>query len=136
MATHVQSGGGRRSQAKERFWWQHVRRQAAGSLSVREYCNQHGLGEPSFYAWRKKLLRRDGSIETTARRASTRMLEESTAEFLRVDLRPDASRVDSTIEIVLPGELRVRVPVSATRGQVREVLAALGVVTVGEEQPC
>src|SRR5687767_14928487 len=51
--------GGRRSRGREQFWREHVGRQAAGSLSVREYCQQHGLAGPTFYIWRKELARRD-----------------------------------------------------------------------------
>ena len=32
-------------------------------LSVRQFCNQEGLSEPSFYSWRKKLAKSDESAE-------------------------------------------------------------------------
>lgn len=43
---------------KEAYWQGHVDGQAAGGLSVRAYCLDHWLSEPSFYAWRRKLQER------------------------------------------------------------------------------
>ena len=51
--------GRRRSAEAERFWARVVQEQAESGLSVRAYCKQRGLAEPSFYAWRKKLQHRN-----------------------------------------------------------------------------
>jgi len=59
-----------RSLAKERVWRRHVTRQAAGRLSVREYCHRHDLAEPSFYAWRRQLAQRDQSVPTWTAQSS------------------------------------------------------------------
>lgn len=50
MANRFQS-----AEEKESFWRWHVDMQAAGDLSVRAYCGQHGLSEPTFYSWRRKI---------------------------------------------------------------------------------
>ena len=47
------------SAEKDSYWRWHVDMQAAGGLSVRAYCGQHGLSEPTFYAWRRKIQERD-----------------------------------------------------------------------------
>ena len=47
------------SAAKERIWRQHVSRHGRSKLTVRDYCAQAGISEPSFYAWRSELARRD-----------------------------------------------------------------------------
>ena len=131
------ASGGRASQVKEQFWREHVRRQATGSLSVRHYCERHELSEPSFYAWRRELARRDAlKLRPAAVIPRGKEVAEQPAEFLRINLQPEAGGGKAPIEIVLPGELRVLVPACATRGQVRDVLAALGVVPAGEERPC
>jgi len=44
--------GPARSKTKERWWRQQVARQRRGKLTVRKYCAQAGISEPSFYAWR------------------------------------------------------------------------------------
>ena len=48
-----------RSGEKEAFWRSHVESQAAGRVSIRAYCWGHGLSEPSFYAWRREIQKRD-----------------------------------------------------------------------------
>jgi hypothetical protein len=45
---------------KERFWRSMVKRQRQGGATVRAFCREQGISEPSFYAWRKELQRRDG----------------------------------------------------------------------------
>ena len=53
---------------KEAFWRFHSERQTAGSASVKSYCREHGLAESSFYAWRKKLEKRDATQDQPSRR--------------------------------------------------------------------
>ena len=55
-----------RDAAKESWWREQVRAQAQGGLSVRAYCRQQQLSEPSFYAWRKELARRDQERQPSA----------------------------------------------------------------------
>lgn len=57
MARRVQSA------EKESYWRWHVDMQAAGDLSVRAYCGEHGLSEPTFYAWRRKIQDWDSGHE-------------------------------------------------------------------------
>ena len=47
---------------REAFWREQVRRQAASRLSVRRFCEEKGLSEPSFYAWRRTLSQRDEAV--------------------------------------------------------------------------
>jgi transposase-like protein len=47
------------SSSKERFWRRMVRRCSRSGLSVRAFCAEQGLSEPSFYAWRRTLAVRD-----------------------------------------------------------------------------
>lgn len=49
-----------RDPARERRWREAIAAQAASGLSVRDYCRGHGLAEPSFYHWRRKLRSREG----------------------------------------------------------------------------
>ena len=39
----------------EAWWREQVQRQAESGLSVRRFCETEGLGEASFYAWRRTL---------------------------------------------------------------------------------
>lgn len=51
---------GKQSEARE-GWKQRVAGQEQSGLSVRAYCKQQGLGEHSFYQWRKR-LRSEGPV--------------------------------------------------------------------------
>ena len=46
---------------KERFWRTTVRQWRGSGLSVRAYCEEHGLAEPTFYAWRRTLAEGEAS---------------------------------------------------------------------------
>jgi len=48
-----------RSVQKERFWRGMVTEQRRGGGSIRAFCREKGISEPSFYAWRKELQKRD-----------------------------------------------------------------------------
>jgi transposase-like protein len=54
MSTKSQRDGN-----KERFWRALVRHWRRSGLSVREFGEERGVAEPSFYAWRRLLEQRD-----------------------------------------------------------------------------
>ena len=54
MSTSNQQGS-----SKERFWRTMVGRWQGSGLSVRAFCQQHRLSQPSFYGWRRTLAARD-----------------------------------------------------------------------------
>ena len=136
------SRGGRRNQGREQFWREHVGRQAAGSLSVREYCQRYGLAGPTFYVWRKELRRRDEQKSRSKpvapkqpRRTADVARRSSPAQFVRVKLEHEANPPVS-MEIVLPGQVKIVVPAGATCRQIRDVLVALGVASEGASPTC
>lgn len=51
---------------KESYWRWHIDVQAAGSVSIRAYCGKHGLSEPSFYAWRRKIQNQDAGQDSSS----------------------------------------------------------------------
>jgi hypothetical protein len=53
--------GPRRDLRKQRFWRHQVVRWRQSRQSVRDYCRDNALSEPSFYAWRRELTRRSQS---------------------------------------------------------------------------
>lgn len=52
MANH------RRSVEKEAYWRGQIERQSASGLSIRKWCRDNGVSEPSFYVWRRELRKR------------------------------------------------------------------------------
>lgn len=59
-----------RDAAKEAWWREQVRAQSQSGLSVRAYCRQQQVSEPSFYAWRKELAKRDQERQAQERQPS------------------------------------------------------------------
>ena len=44
---------------QRQFWQMAIETCQSSGLSVRQFCNQEGLSEPSFYAWRRRLTKVD-----------------------------------------------------------------------------
>lgn len=79
-----------RSQGKERFWRALLGRWRGSGLSVRAFCREQGLSEPSFYAWRRTLLARDAGAERpVAERPVTR--DGAAVRFVPVHLAPEST---------------------------------------------
>lgn len=55
-----------RSSERERFWRSMVDQQRQAEQTVREFCREKDLSEPSFYAWRRKLKQRAAELSAHA----------------------------------------------------------------------
>ena len=73
------------------FWQMAVDTWQSSDLSVRQFCKQEGLSEPSFYSWRKKLAKRDKPQVSKAK-------ELASSDFLKVSLPQSHS---AGLELVL-----------------------------------
>ena len=108
------STGKPRDPRKEQLWRQRLRQWRASGLTIRAFCDRHGLAEPSFYAWRRELERRRPA-----------------PAFVPVRVVPDEGPAPtSTIELVLPGNRTVRLSPGFDTGTLRQLLAVL------EGTPC
>lgn len=94
----------------EQFWRRSIAEHDRSGLSVREYCDRHGVSIANFYAWRKEIAKRD--------RAKPDL------QFVPVHVR-----ADSLIEIVLSTGLTVRVPAGTEAATVAQLIAALRAAT-------
>ena len=99
--------GPRRSEGKEQFWRRVVNGHSKSQQSVREWCNRHGISEPSFYAWRRELAKRDAVPSEPA--------------LVPVTIRSLAT----PIEIAWPGGVLVRVSPGCDLQLLRQTLQAL-----------
>ncbi len=115
--------GEARGASRESFWRQMMRRQAKSRLSIRSWCQRHGLAEATFYWWRKELSRRDAELA-------------GGASFVRVRVVEDESPPDSAIEIMLSGQQRVRVIGRVDRQSLADVLWVLTSAKSVEGQAC
>jgi hypothetical protein len=89
--------------AKERFWRKVLHGFDARRGTVREWCLWHGVSEPSFYAWRRELKRRDDALAKRSAPAN------GPARWLRVKVAPAPATPEVTIE--LADGLRVHVSI-------------------------
>lgn len=93
---------------REQLWREIIAAWEKSGRSVREFCNQRRLSEPSFYAWRRTLQERQrpgGSPAPT--------------------LVPVRVVSNATFEVILPTGLVVRVPFGADVDAVAQFVAAL-----------
>jgi hypothetical protein len=105
-------------------------------MSIREFCRQHGLTEPSFYAWRGELKRRRMAraekSRANAAAANYVNADGGRTRFASVRLVPDnaatlnmatASQF-AAIELALPNGVTVRMPANAEPSAVATLLNA------------
>ena len=109
-----------RDASKERFWRAAIGRQRRSGQSVRAYCREHGLSEPSFYAWRGELKRR-----RMVRAEKTPQCNDG-ARFVPVRLAAGSLSPPSLtlIEVTLPSGAVVRLPSSMEPASVAALLIA------------
>jgi transposase len=100
--------GKARDARKEHQWRQWITAWQASGLSVRGFCARHRLAEPSFYAWRKKLARRDAAAPA----------------FVPVQVVPDGAEAEG-VTVVLAGGRTVRVSPGFDAATLRRVVAVL-----------
>jgi len=98
-----------RAAEREQRWRELLAAQARSGLSIRAFCASRRLSEPSFYAWRRELARRDrGRVKAVV------------PTFVPVQVLPGAA-----IEVVLPAGVVVRVPTGADGDLAVRLVAAL-----------
>lgn len=101
--------GRERDAAKERFWRRVVDGFDASRHTVRDWCVEQRVSEPSFYAWRRELVARD------------RTAERDVVRLLPVEITP--SEPATVISIEWSGGLRLSVPIERLN-EVLDVLEA------------
>lgn len=111
-----------RDPRKRQQWERWLGLWRTSGLTVRAFCRQHGLSEPSFYAWRRTLQPRH---RTTAAFVPVRVLVDAAPGNGRIVNDPSAS-----LEIVLTGNRVVRVGPGFDAASLRRLLAVL------EEKSC
>jgi transposase-like protein len=125
--------GPRRDVAKERAWRERIAAWQRSGQSVSGFCRDEGLSKASFYFWRKELQRRRAAKRQTEsqRRSSAQRAAaapQSAAAFVPVRVRGVVDRTPespSTVEVLLPGGVVLRVPEHCPAARVRELVEAL-----------
>jgi len=109
------SQGRYRDRGKEQFWRRVIRQWQKSGLSVRAFCRQQRLSEPSFYGWRRTLAER----ETEGPRfVPVCVVEEAP--------RPRPPEIPwGSLELVLAGQRRLRVGPGFDAVTLQRLLAVL-----------
>ena len=121
------AGRGNRDRSKEQFWRRTLRQWRRSGLSVRAFCAEHGLAEPSFYAWRRIVAERDQ--ESARVRAKPERGSDDAPVFVPLRVIDVSSQV--AFEVVLERGRVVRILRGFDAATLRQLLAILD-----EERPC
>ena len=119
--------GRERDVGKERFWRDAILRWQRSGQTIRAYCDNHGLSEGSFHAWRRTIAERE-------RQAAGVPVVDGAGDLpafvpLRVTGTPAASSSISPLELVLGQGRVIRVPPGFDANTLRNLLVVL------EEEP-
>mgnify|MGYP002636084455 FL=1 len=135
----------RRSVEKEAYWRGQIERQSASGLSIRRWCRENGVSEPTYYVWRRKLQERDHERGLTERDRPAPLSEAVVAPgFVAVDvLTPDVVASDAVLagreaklEIDVAGGVVIRLREDASAETLERVLTAVcrhGVAGIARE---
>lgn len=94
------------SETRRKYWSKLISEQEASGQSVRPFCRQRGIGEHSFYQWRKR-LREDGTVR-----------------FALLETKASVE-IQAAIELVLAGGERLRIANGVDAAALRLVLDAV-----------
>ncbi len=112
-------------QTRWETWQRRISKQQGSGLSIGEFCRREGISQGSFYAWKRKLGRRDTARPVPQRGSAARRQRIGTEEvpsgkpgaspaagFVQIPLAAAGGR--ECIELVLPDGTLVRVPAHQT----------------------
>ena len=128
------AGRSKRDCSKELFWRRILRLWRRSGLSVRDFCAEHDLTEPSFYAWRRIVADRDqeaARVRAESERDSIPQAAVSDDTPVFVPLRVIDASTQTAFEVVLERGRVVRVLRGFDANTLRQLLAVLE-----EERPC
>jgi transposase-like protein len=124
------------SAERRRFWQDLFAKRAALGLSVAQVCQDAGVSQATFYAWRKRLQssRRTSAVVVGSRRGLTKKASPL------VPVRIVSDRIDAdptpTMIVELPGAVRVRIPPGCDASTIQAVLQAASAFGQGGPSKC
>jgi hypothetical protein len=123
-----------RDPAKEKHWRRLLRLWRGSGQTGRDFCAEHQLSEPSFYAWKREIARRDQegaarSKPTMGALAPQRSAAAALPAFMQVTTDAAVSVTDA-LEVVLSGGRLLRVRAGFDADVLRQLVRLL------EEPPC
>ena len=115
-----------RDPAKEQRWRRLLGLWRRSGLTGRDFCAQYGLSEPSFYAWRREIARRDQEIVPKARPQRPVPPQAGGCRPAFVQMRiAAAAPAETALEVVAGNGRVVRVRSGFAADVLRQLLAML-----------
>ena len=121
--------------AREQHWRDVIQKWHVSGQTVRVFCTEHHLSEPSFYSWRRTIAFRDQPQQAAGACTQSTSRDEPADRPAFVPVRVVPSAVDTTppasagLELVIGSSRVIRVPPSFDVDTLRRLL------TVLEESP-
>jgi transposase len=104
----------KRDLVKEKYWRGLLRQARRSGLTARQFCDQQGISQPSFYAWRREIALRDQQATTTP--------QATNPTFVKLAVEAEAP---SAVEIVLADGRLLRVRSGCDLELLRQLLRLL-----------
>ena len=92
------------SETKREYWGKLLAEQEASGQKIRPFCRERGIGEHSFYLWRKRLR------------------EDQTVRFALLETKPAKGEPVAVLELVLNNGDRLRIGAGVDAATLRLVL--------------
>ncbi len=100
---------------QQQFWQMVMETFKSSQLSIRQFCKQEGLSEPSFYSWRKKLAKDNEPLKNEQK-------DTSSSAFIEVAMPRNES---VALELVLSSGNTLRINSCTDSQTLTMVLSAL-----------
>ena len=100
---------------QQQFWQMVLETFKSSKLSVRQFCKQEGLTEPTFYSWRKKLAVNNES-------ANGQKEDQPSQSFIEVAMPQEKA---SVLELILSSGNILRIGSGADSKTLTDVISAL-----------
>ena len=123
------------SAERRRFWQELFAKRATLGLSVAQVCEEAGVSQATFYAWRKRL---QSSRQVHSTVGSRRSPTKTASPLVPVRIIPDRTAADraSTMIVELPGAVRVQIPSGCDAATIQAVLEAASSLGHRGPSPC
>ncbi len=125
----------KQSADKAELWRLLVEEQRRCGMSIRAFCRQKALSEPSFYAWRKELQKRDAQ-RTAGGGSNGRLIPVAVLLPTFEQARPSSGDVPALLEICTPGGFTLRFGHDATSETIARLLAVIARCPISGATSC
>ncbi|MGI9473327.1 MAG: IS66 family insertion sequence element accessory protein TnpA [Rubripirellula sp.] len=125
----------KRSAEKEEFWRLVLEEQRRCGLSVRKFCQQKAISEPSFYSWRKELPKRDAERAADAE-GNGRLIPVDIVTATCDSVMPRGQNMNMPVEICTPRGFTLRFDHGTPPGTISRLLDVIARCPVGGELSC